>query len=73
MHHNKNGLTWKEHVRPFLKTALLTASKKWIVPKVKEQLCKRLGVCVEKRDNLNDEIRKLRDQGATIINKIRGK
>jgi len=61
---NGKGQTWKQHVAPYLKKALLDASRKWIVPKVKEALCKKLGVCIEKRNGYNVEIKKLRQQGA---------
>ena len=64
---NSNGQTWKDHVRPYLKKALSEASRKWIVPKVKEKLCRDLGICVDKRNNLNIEIKKLRDAGAKIL------
>lgn len=66
---NKNGQTWKQHVAPYLKKALGEASRKWIVPKVKDQLCKRLGVCIGKRDAMNAEIKKLRQNGATTRKK----
>jgi len=66
---NKNGQTWKQHVAPYLKKALTEASRKWIVPKVKEQLCKRLGICMDKRDAMNKEIKGLRQKGAVTRKK----
>lgn len=59
---NSSGKTWREHSRGYLKKALEQASRTWKPKKKRESQSRKLSALRKRRDDLNGQIRKLREE-----------